>query len=485
MLPRRTLAIDLGLVFFLAFAIRLVWVALIPPWVTPDEPAHFTYVSHLVEHGEIPRTVSSPLPEYSEEVEESAARVHSVGLSWLGNVVGQKVATIPTPFDYVSARNQNGSPEQRQSAAGASATAYPPVYYAWASIPYRLLYSAPVLSRLYGVRISSALLGALSCCFAYLFALELAQRRDWALSVAITAGLVPMHAFITASVNNDAALVLVSSALCWWIARCTMGTHLTWNRIIWLGVLSGSVLVTKQTAFSLAIAATGLIVVRTFPVRIRPWRFDAQRALKMTTFLACFSAIELPWWLYRTLTASSSGSASTEAVVAKRFFAASHTLGAYVAVQASRGWDYYKWLFIRTYWACFGWLEVMLSEWIYTTIAVLYTVASLAVMLRCWRKAYERRALLLSLGLVVLHVLFMFFIVDYAISFAVSGAGLGLQGRYFFVTMVPLLFLLVAGLSTLSRDRVAMSRLLPLGAGVLQVASLATMLSRYYGINFG
>ncbi len=468
--------------------VRIVWVLLIPPWASPDEPAHFTYVTHLVEQGEIPTPASleGPLPMYAEEVSKSWEDVAITQISGLGSKFGGDRGYLAVNHDYNKARRYNAPRAQRMTSAGASASSYPPVYYAFSAIFYGIFDEAPLLARLYAARASSAVLGAFTCCFTYLLAWELARSRAWAQAAALAMALMPMHAFITASVNNDAAMVLVSTAICWLLLVCLRKPEITRGVAVGLGVLCGLILVTKQTAALLIPITAVLLAVRAFPISLRPWRILRERVIVLAMFGLALLAIDAPWMIFRVLTAKVANAQATVEIglMSTMLDGSKYTLATYIQHQVNQGSDYFHWLLIRTFWGTFGWLEVFLPDSAYTAIAGLYVIASVGLVVRFVRDRASRASTLLLLGVVLGHLLFIFLIVDYRWYFARVGSGLGLQGRYFFVALGPLLALLVSGCSALFRDHPVAVRLLPLASLLLALQSFSTMLTYYYSVVF-
>src|SRR6185437_10929407 len=90
----------------------------------------------------------------------------------------------------------------------------------------------------------------------------------------------------------------------------------------------------------------------------------------------------------------------------------------------------------------------------------------------------KRRAMLLLLcGVVLIQATFLFFGLDYYYGVARTGDATGLQGRYFFPILVPLLLLLLSGWEYLFREHPIALRLAPFFMVGLQFVALGTMLS--------
>jgi 4-amino-4-deoxy-L-arabinose transferase-like glycosyltransferase len=100
------------------------------------------------------------------------------------------------------------------------ATSEPPLYYALQTIPYWLAASGTILDQLQLMRLLSALLGAVTALFVFLFLREALPRSRWAWTVgALGAVLSPLFGFSTGTLNPDALLFVVAAALFYCLAR--------------------------------------------------------------------------------------------------------------------------------------------------------------------------------------------------------------------------------------------------------------------------
>jgi len=120
-----------------------------------------------------------------------------------------------------------------------------------------------------------------------------------------------------------------------------------------------------------------------------------------------------------------------------------------------------------------------------TPIVVAYVIGGVGVLAQIALQPKRRGMLLLLVGMIVAQAVFLFIGVDWYQSFRNSGAEFGLQGRYFFPVLAPLLLLLLSGWEHLAGERGIILRLAPFCMAVLQLIALATILSRYYGVEIG
>lgn len=126
----------------------------------------------------------------------------------------------------------------------------------------------------------------------------------------------------------------------------------------------------------------------------------------------------------------------------------------------------------------------MPDRW-YTLIFTFYVVSGIGLALLLILQPQRRNGLLILIAFVVVQTVFLFIGGDWYLGFVRNGEQLGLQGRYFFPILAPLLFLLLSGWDHLWRERPIGLRLALSGMVLLQLAALGTILTRYYGVRIG
>lgn len=105
----------------------------------------------------------------------------------------------------------------------------------------------------------------------------------------------------------------------------------------------------------------------------------------------------------------------------------------------------------RSFWGNFGWLSVPLPDWLYTTLAVplLAALAGLAVRgVRRWGR-WSAVDWLGAVALVAILITIAAFDANQTMQLVTKGIVGGLTGRYLFVFMVPIVWLLLVGLRAL------------------------------------
>jgi len=478
---------DLTLVFIVALGFRLLWALLVPPWQAPDEGAHFTYVAHIVESAELPG-IGTPKygngPGYSVEFNNSWNNTLFNRISSVGLPRTPELAFLPPNYDYEIARDYQAPAEERQNVAGGTATPYPPLYYLIIAVPYKLFQNEPIISRLFASRIVSAMFGALGCSFAYLMVYEIRRERLWGFSLGLCMALLPMYAFIGSSINNDTAMICGTTALIWATARAFRQQQMS-PRLLWsMGVISGCILLVKPTGAVVVILVGLAMLVRQWPLLRYPWRIGWSRIRAIARFtlpiIGMYSSLVfLRILLNRTSTGTSSVAGMNIALVPI------YSFRSYIESEFNAGGPYFFWLFIKTFGGVFGWVEVNMPDWSYSALLIFSYIGLVGIGANMLGRKQERWVSLLFLGLIIGQLAFLFIIADYVLSYARLGIGLGLQGRYLFPVLAPILFLLISGWYTLSGRRKFVLYLAPLGMLLLQITALITIITRYYGITFG
>lgn len=496
------IAVDLLILFAVALAVRLIWSVVMPPWQATDETEHFAYVNHIVEQHALPhRPFDRRYAVYSKELQASLDNTLFYPLVRDNRFYGKPSAPLPTVYDYQAARTYSAMGDDRFDSGGARAGPYPPLYYLLMAAPDLIFIKAPIVSRLFAMRASTAILGALSCVFAYLMAYEFQRTRRWGWAVGLCVAFMPTYAQLTASVNNDAAVVLGAMALLWLVAVLYRRRAVSLPLASAVGIASAVTMLMKPTAFPV-IAIAGIVLVgKAFPFRASLQSVQARlSAIGVYALTGCVTYA--PWLFFRLSHGEGLGFGTTTlvhpflhlssgmdvtpplatigALSPIHFsFTAPHSLGSYLRYLRADG---VVPKVFNEFWARFGWGGAFLPNWAMIVVTLCCAVGAIGVILQLCVGPGDRGMLLLLLSFLLLQTLFLFFGADYYQNYAQTGVGLGLQGRYFFPILLPLLFLIISGWHYLFRMHTRVLRFAPLVMFALQIVGLAAVLTRYYGI---
>lgn len=422
----------LGVLLVLTALQGIAWSVATAPLNGPDELAHFAYVQHLAETGDGPQRgdVAGGKPQSSEletvlgELGLYAIVGHLEARPSWGNVdaLEDRLADAPA-----SAR--------KDGSAGNPAGNYPPLYYAYGAIAYRLSPDTSVLARMTAVRLAGVVLLVVTVLLAWLIAAEL-FTQVW--PRVVVAGLVafqPKLGFMAGVVNPDIALVTETTALLL-VALRTVRFGITWRRVLGLGLLAGAGVMTHGRG--LALVPPAALAVLVAYLRFRPPPLAALRAAVPGT--AALGALGLFALLYTRSHAAGGGAYGGQTTIGAGFNLReliSYTWQFYFPrlqeMVPRSGPPYgYRQVFIETYFGSFGSLEVLYRPLTYDALQVGAAVGIAAVwsfVLLRWNAVRARWAEVLVVGGTLVAMLALLHVVSYN---ALRGGGQDpiITGRY-------------------------------------------------------
>jgi hypothetical protein len=447
----------LGACLFAIAALNFVcWALITPPFQAPDEVDHFAYTQSLVERGQAPsRNAGAPLARWSS--------AENLALEDMSFFTDHQIGDSSPPWlslqeRYYRAQVARLHPRAGDGGGNETAATHGPIYYAALAPAYMLASSSP-LSQVTLMRLTSALIGALTALFTFLLARELAPGRPWlAVLAALLVAYEPMYGFISGAVNNDVGVNAGAAALELLLIRILRrGVTLPW------GLLTGGLLIllpaVKGTAYSLYPVA-GIAFLAAL------WRHRRRSDLAGWGGLAfgAAAAHELSIHLAGVLHPSAGSSPGPGAAVSATNAALEHPLGylAYLwevflprlSFMAPHfegvGWPAFV-IFVERGWGAFGWYDVFFPRWVYVAILVaMLAVPALGVLAlrREWTFARRRALELAILLLMPVAVVAGFEAAFYTIG---SRPVIAEFGRYAFPAIAPLAVLVAASLHAFSR----------------------------------
>lgn len=220
----------------------VAWSMITPPLQLPDEIVHVGYTQYLAETGDLP----IPTGLYGTIPAEETDRALEL-VPW--SIAGDPV-WIGARSEVVERRLGAGG-DRVSSRAGGYVASNPPLYYALAAIPYRVVHGGNLLDRIWAMRLLSALLTGALAGFVFLFLREL--MPSWPLGWRIGAlgvALHPVVAFLGGGVTPEILLWVVNAALFWLIARA-FRRGLTVRRGVVIGAAIAAGLLSKLTMLTL------------------------------------------------------------------------------------------------------------------------------------------------------------------------------------------------------------------------------------------
>jgi len=333
-----------------------------PLFESPDEVWHYEYVRWIAQgHGLPVSDLVSEMPWRQEGSQPPLYYLLAAGLTfWADSSDAASVIRL-NPH---AAIGQAGAVDNKNVMAHSAAEA----------LPYRGAVLAAHLIRLFSVLLGSA---TLTC--TYLTALAaFPEQRALASLAAVVVAFNPQFVFLSASVNNDNLVVLLSgTALLLGLRIWRSGGSR--SQLVLLGLVAGLAALSKLNGLVL-LPFIALVLVEV------AWRSRSWRSLGRTALLVGLPVLVVAgWWYWRNwrLYSDPLGLAAMYAVLPAR---QSGPDLAEVLARLQGVW--------RSSWAVFGWFNVAADPWLYALYSIL-SLAGLAglllLVLRWARRADGRR----------------------------------------------------------------------------------------------
>ena len=399
----------LGALLATSTVLAVLWACLTPGFQAPDEQRHFAYVetvgSRLALPGDEKR---APMSTQLDRGMEAVNSNQVAGQSRVKPEWDESVEREWLEIDATAPRDDGGGPNP--------ADAYPPVSYAWEAVGYTAGSGGSLFDELLGARLLSALWLPVTVLATWLLAGEVfGRRRLLQTAAAAVPALLPMVAFITASVSPDGMMYAVWSLALWLGVRCvTRGFPL--RDAVAFFALVGLACTVKTTSLALLPAAAFVALVG---LVARPWRRG--RAFAVSAAVVVPLALTLGAWLVAASLLDRPAGAQVTSALASPAGGGTNwrELLSYV-------WQYYLprvptqtdfriptidggfpmlKVWITHTWGAFGWLEVVFSEWVYLALSGItgtLLVGGAVALVRARRTLDLRAAAFLALAFVAL-----------------------------------------------------------------------------------
>jgi 4-amino-4-deoxy-L-arabinose transferase-like glycosyltransferase len=402
----RATRIWLGLIVALYLILGTSYALRTPLWQAPDEPAHYNYVRHILEHGSRPVFAEGDYPvEYLEEL---------------------KAARFPPEMSIDPLRYEAHQP---------------PLYYLLAAGWGRIT-GAFGLALPFRLRLFSVLLSAVTLAIGYQVVRRLGARQDVALGAVALAATLPMHVAMSAAINNDPLAHLLTNLTALLVVRRAGG----WSarRALGLGAVLGLALLTKMQAYvAVALALTGLVWDGTHAREGRSLR----RTLGLGALMLGMAGLLVLPWLADNVSLYGWGDplalARHDQIVTGQLTTAQFL--------RERGWLALAAALVRTtfqsFWGQFGWMGVPMHPRVYLVLALLSAAAIYGLLVWAW----PRRARIAHVQGRELALILVWVGVTAAGFFWWNTRYLQHQGRYFFPALTPIGLGFTLGLRELLR----------------------------------
>jgi 4-amino-4-deoxy-L-arabinose transferase-like glycosyltransferase len=476
----RRIPLPLAILLVIAAIHGLAWSVATAPLQGPDEIAHASYVQYMAETGHAPNSNGGTNP-ISTEMGQVMTRLNLSPI--LGHVEGRPIWNRAPGID----RTLDDLPSRtRKDGSGPNPTGtYPPLYYAYDALAYRLTPSSSLLDRLFVMRLATVALFVATVALAWLVAAELfAAQWARALLTALVA-LNPKLGATSGVVNPDTMLVLESTAF------LLVGLRLvqrgpTDRRTLVLAAIGALAMLTHSRALFLLPAA--VIVLGVAFLRHRPALRPALRMAAMAAGVLGVGTVLGVVWNHAHATGIQYGGAAADVRLVPREFV-SYVWQFYfpkLTVFGTRlGPDYgYRQVFINSFFGSFASLEVNYKPSVYDALqvaAALGLAALYTTVVARWRTLMARWPVVLVCVGLFACLLGLLHFVSYT-SLKTSAADPVITGRY----LLPAVALYAAAVTFVAvslprRVGGALAGVLVAGSALLSVGGVAISIARFYG----
>lgn len=465
-----------------ASMLAIVWSSLIPIWQFPDEQAHFAQVQNYAETGRDPvvgKDLSAEIA-YSEEK-----------LSTLRNEQGNNAYTGHPDFNLIYSETTQGFHEKvinsqpiktRITYVGQESPHYPPLYYIWSALGYRLVYSSDLLTRIIFVRLwTVGLFAGIVASGLYFASLVFPKNFELQASIGIAVGFIPMLMFLGSGINNDVLLILLSTLISS-LVIATISMGFSSKRALALVGLITAAMLTKQTIYFLVPSIIfGLLLAFLLASRRTKIIFTLTGLTSVGLLYAVFLLMRwlnqgfwLPYW---------PGTSSFN------FLVQPQTLQAAITLQKRIYQETFAW-----YWGVYRWLSLTLPLYWYQIIKLCLLLSFIGWCVKFWslkqkhalHTIIRNRSTYVFAYLLFANCSYYLGLFVWELSAIVSkGFGHGIQGRYFFPLIASQMLIIITGWwhltpRSLRRDLPLLTFLLTL---CFNLFSLLYVLKSYYAFD--
>ncbi len=212
------------LLLILIFINSLIFSSLVPMWHGPDEQAHFAQVQYLAEHLS---WYSSYDQDHFTSSQEVVASEELLGTH--RDETGRNKFTFNPNFRIEYTNSSIGKYElliqnfpltYRTNLVKKEATVYPPLFYIISAIPYRAGYNLGLIDRVFLTRLASIIMGLGVVYYSFkLSQLVFPRQPLLSLTSTLLVSFQPMFSFLTISVTSDNLMNFIFTAILYFCTK--------------------------------------------------------------------------------------------------------------------------------------------------------------------------------------------------------------------------------------------------------------------------
>lgn len=431
----------LRLLIIAAFLNALSWVILIPVWQYPDEQAHFAQVQYIAEIGGIPQNNRSHDTSFEVAISE---KILGTERDDLGNnkftyhpqfKLNYSNTTIGPDEEIITSLPESAKSQMVKN----EATLNPPLYYSLAASVYKVFSRESLFTRVLAVRIMSAIIFLGIIIVAYKIG-QLIFAKDKILPIALAAIVAtkPMLVFSSTGVLPD-TLVIFLFSLFILAGLSIISKGWTFGKIFLLITILILGAATRQNfLISLFILPLVFLYQVVINVKARTKIIISISILIVILFIASYFIPALDF-IHRFDYPESSRKIRDNPLWNLTFF------------------DHLTWTLRHSitevwpwYWGVYKWLSLTLPPIVYQIINRVIPLAIVGVGIRTLiivKRKDWRNGTWLFFFIVTITVYFLAITTFDFLYRRNNGFSFGIQGRYFFPVIIPVLALILTGIS--------------------------------------
>jgi hypothetical protein len=455
------------------FLKQLVWIALIPMWHTPDEQAHFGQVQNIAEKNIAKKYNSSAEIEISETA--LGVRRDINGVNKFTYRPNYRIEYAPDSTMGVSEKLINSQPiSQRKTLTFSEATGYPPLYYQFSAIGYKIAYNFGLINRLFFIRIWQSLIYMLNIFVFYKLAGVFIKQENQVLKLVSFIAFLPMPSFVASGVTSDNLMnLLFCTGL--YMSMLVIKNGIKIKYLILTACLIIIGIYTKPHFLILAPIFWSAMLIYSL-------RTGKMRTLILITLL-CFGFLPVIFSFFYPvlwedfLTTKRITSLLPEVAYPINSSSDHANLGPYFYTSLVKTYrETLPW-----FWGIFRWLSMTLDRWYYRILNLMTFIAPIFGFIYALKNIKRKKDVLFwQIVFLLFSVLiygFVLFFWDY-LFFLSHGFSFGIQGRYYFPVIFPIVFLIYYFSP--------FKKILPFVSIIFNFYALFKIASSYYSVsNFG
>lgn len=429
----------LKLLLLSASANALSWIILIPLWQYPDEQAHFAQVQFIAERGGIPRDNKDFDTSYEISFSEKLLNTErdEMGNNKFTYNPNFKLNYSDDVFGPGERKLISLSKSQRVNLVKNEATLNPPLYYNLASVVYKAFYSGSLITRVFAIRIMSAMFFIFLIFVSYKIG-EIVSHKNPIFSITLAAliAFMPMLVFSSTGVLPDTLTNLLFSIFLMLCLMLINPGNLVIKLLITLVVIVLGALTRQHFLISIFILPVAILI------RFIMHKKERKKVLLLTiTFLVSIYLLSYfiePLNFIRRFDYPESSQKIKNNPLANLSYL-----------------EHLKWSSERLYkemlpwfWGVYKWLSLTLPQTVYRIIKIVIFISLIGISIKLYEILKTKSAKLKKEFLFLLFSAFFYSLALITFDYQFrknNGYAFGLQGRYFFPVITALMAIFIQG----------------------------------------